>query len=80
MWQEGQTWRQNYSLGILLCGLQGRFILIGKSLLQAICLNKQDYIFAVGSLSKSNENRAYVSAKQPGSLWLGMSSQWSPLS
>ena len=36
-------------------GFRGGFILKGKSLVQAIYLNKQDYTFAVGSLSKPNE-------------------------
>lgn len=60
--------RKNCSLGILQCGLQGGFSLKGKSLLQAIYLNKQDCMFAVGSLSKPNVPRAYVPAKKPQCL------------
>lgn len=49
----------------------GRIYLKRKSLLQAIYLNKQDYMFAVGSLSKPSEPRAYVPAKKPWCLQLG---------
>lgn len=41
------------------------------SLLQAIYLNKQDYMFAVGSLSKPNDPQAYILAKKPRYLQLG---------
>ena len=43
-----------------------------KEIPLTIYLNKQDYMSAVGSLSKASEPQAYVPAKKPWYLQLGV--------